>query len=302
MNCELDEMNKHQTYKGQCLCGKVAFELTSKELRLYQCHCYLCRRVSGSSSNSATLVAASEFNWLQGTEDISFYKTDSGFRSDFCKSCGSPLPNSIDDGKGYWIPVGLLGADNNISVIAHVFTDSKAAWHRIGGDAAHFSNMPSNPSLKDLIQKSDHPSEHDSELQIRQYVESDRTALIALWERAGLVVPWNNPDKDIDRKLQKDADLLLVGIVSDNLVATVMGGYDGHRGWINYLAVDPDNRREGLGEQLMLAVESRLRELGCAKINLQIRRSNTPVISFYEAIDYSEDDVVSYGKRLDPDL
>jgi GNAT superfamily N-acetyltransferase len=295
-------MNKQRTIKGQCLCGKVAFELSCDDLKLYQCYCSLCRRVSGSSSNSATLVLADDFSWSQGREGISLYTTDTGFRSDFCKSCGSPVPNSIDDGKGYWIPVGLLDTDNDTSVIAHVYTDSKAAWHKIGGEAPRFSSMPSTPSLKDLILNSDHSSDKPSKLQIRQYVESDRQALIAVWERCGLVVSWNNPEKDIDRKLRKDADLLLVGIIDDNLVATVMGGYDGHRGWINYLAVDPNHRREGLGEQLMLAVEDRLRELGCAKINLQIRRSNTAVISFYEAIDYSEDDVVSYGKRLDPDL
>jgi ribosomal protein S18 acetylase RimI-like enzyme len=295
-------MNNQQILKGQCLCGKVAFELTSNDLKLYQCHCSLCRRVSGSSSNSATLVSASDFNWLQGTDDISYFKTDSGFRSDFCKSCGSPVPNSIDDGDGYWIPVGLMDTDNNISVIAHVYTDSKSAWHMIGGDAPRYSSMPSNPTLKELVQESGHASDQESKFQIRQFVETDRKPLITLWEQCGLVVPRNNPSKDIDRKLQKDADLLLVGTIGDSLVATVMGGYDGHRGWINYLAVDPNHRRGRLAEQLMLAVEDRLRELGCAKINLQIRRSNTPVMSFYEAIDYREDDVVSYGKRLEPDL
>ena len=82
------------------------------------------------------------------------------------------------------------------------------------------------------------------------------------------------------------------------LVATVMAGYEGHRGWVNYLAVAADRRRRGFGRVLMDEAESRLRSLGCPKINLQIRRSNTGVVAFYRSIGYAEDDVVSMGKRL----
>jgi ribosomal protein S18 acetylase RimI-like enzyme len=77
-----------------------------------------------------------------------------------------------------------------------------------------------------------------------------------------------------------------------------MGGYEGHRGWINYLAVDPDRQSVGLGATLMEYAESKLRELGCVKINLQVRSSNEKVLGFYRAIGYLEDDVISMGKRL----
>ena len=140
-----------------------------------------------------------------------------------------------------------------------------------------------------------------SDVEIRAYRASDEEAVIALWQDCGLVVPWNDPHKDIQRKLRVQPDLFLVGRVGDRLVATVMAGYDGHRGWINYLAVTPDLRRSGIGRRMVEHVESRLRTVGCPKINLQVRTSNLDVVSFYEAIGYATDEVVSLGKRLEAD-
>ena len=137
-------------------------------------------------------------------------------------------------------------------------------------------------------------------LQIRPYHESDENAVVALWGKCGLVVPWNDPRKDILRKLTVQRDMFLVGLVDDKVVAAVMAGYEGHRGWINYLAVDPSCQKKGYGRLMMDAAEARLRKLGCPKINLQIRTSNTKVIAFYKALGYTVDDVVSMGKRLDP--
>jgi len=114
-------------------------------------------------------------------------------------------------------------------------------------------------------------------------------------------VPWNDPHKDIQRKLKVQSDLFLVALLETRLVATVMAGYDGHRGWINYLAVAVDLRRSGIGRRLMKEVEPRLKALGCPKINLQVRTSNTGVIAFYQSIGYAMDDVVSLGKRLEDD-
>ncbi|TGD72321.1 GNAT family acetyltransferase [Mangrovimicrobium sediminis] len=138
-------------------------------------------------------------------------------------------------------------------------------------------------------------------MNIRPFEEHDRTAVIDLWRSCGLVVPQNNPDKDIDRKLKVDRDLFLVGIEDGTIVGSVMGGYEGHRGWINYLAVHPDSRRKGYGEAIMRAIETRLREKGCPKINLQVRTSNLAVIAFYAAIGYGQDEVVGMGKRLEHD-
>jgi ribosomal protein S18 acetylase RimI-like enzyme len=142
---------------------------------------------------------------------------------------------------------------------------------------------------------------YDGRMEIRPYVESDEAAVIALWTEAGLVRPWNDPRKDIARKLRVQRDLFLVAVDEGAIVGAVMGGYDGHRGWVNYLAVSTVRRRERLGARLMSEVEARLRALGCPKMNLQVRRSNAAVVAFYAALGYGEDDVVSLGKRLERD-
>ena len=135
-------------------------------------------------------------------------------------------------------------------------------------------------------------------MEIRPYSESDEVDVIALWNRCGLLRPWNDPRKDIQRKLAVRPDLFLVGTIDGHVVATAMAGYEGHRGWINYLAVCPDHRRKGLGRAIMQEAERRLRESGCPKINLQVRTGNLQVIEFYKSIGFELDDVVSLGKRL----
>ena len=138
-------------------------------------------------------------------------------------------------------------------------------------------------------------------LEIRSYQESDQGAVVKLWQDCGLVMPWNDPAKDIQRKLRIQREMFLVGFLGTQLVGTVMVGFEGHRGWINYLAVHPRHMKEGLGRLLMEEAERLLRAAGCPKINLQIRDSNTDVIEFYKRIGYSIDDVVSMGKRLEED-
>ena len=138
-------------------------------------------------------------------------------------------------------------------------------------------------------------------MQIRPFEDADEDAVVALWSRAGLLRPWNDPHKDIARKRQVQRELFLVCEIDAELVASVMAGYDGHRGWINYLAVDPLFQRRGLGRALMEEVQHRLQSVGCSKINLQIRRENVEAIAFYERIGFSEDAVLSFGKRLERD-
>jgi ribosomal protein S18 acetylase RimI-like enzyme len=138
-------------------------------------------------------------------------------------------------------------------------------------------------------------------MRIRIYQAEDRSAVIALWKACGLLAPQNDPEKDIDRKTRCNPEGFLVGAVGGNIVATCMAGYDGHRGWINYLSVSPDHRRRGLGAQMLAAAETLLRKAGCPKINLQIRSTNTDALAFYAAIGFSKDDVVSMGKRLEVD-
>ncbi len=139
-------------------------------------------------------------------------------------------------------------------------------------------------------------------MEIRAFRIEDEPAVISLWERCGLVRAWNDPKKDIERKLRAGAELFLVGVVNDRVVATVMAGYEGHRGWINYLAVAPETQRTGLGREIMNEAERRLRAAGCPKINLQIRGDNYGAVDFYKALGYIPDDVVSMGKRLESDL
>lgn len=138
-------------------------------------------------------------------------------------------------------------------------------------------------------------------MHIRPYQEKDEVPVIKLWADCGLVVQWNNPHLDIDRKLKVQREMFLVGCSDGKIVATVMAGYEGHRGWINYLAVHPDYRGAGIGELIMEEAEKLLRETGCPKINLQVRSTNTGVIEFYKKIGYKIDDVISLGKRLVPD-
>ncbi len=139
------------------------------------------------------------------------------------------------------------------------------------------------------------------EMKIRKYQTEDQKMIIDLWERCGLVFAQNNPHKDIARKLKVNPEWFLVGELNGRIIATCMAGYEGHRGWINYLAVSPEYQRQGFARQIMNAAEALLRAAGCPKINLQVRSSNAAVIEFYKAIGFSLDDVVSMGKRLKPD-
>ena len=133
---------------------------------------------------------------------------------------------------------------------------------------------------------------------IKPYIPEYENAVIELWERCELTSPWNNPNVDIERKLKVNPEMFLVGMIDGKVAATVMGGYEGHRGWVNYLAVDPQYRRQGLGRQMMEAVEKKLLEKGCPKINIQIRVDNSEALAFYDKIGYKTDDVISMGKRL----
>lgn len=135
-------------------------------------------------------------------------------------------------------------------------------------------------------------------MEIRPFAVTDEATVIRLWERCELTRPWNDPRKDIRRKLAVRPDLFLVGVIGDEVVGSVMVGYEGHRGWINYLAVAPECRRQGLGRALMAEAERLLRREGCPKINLQVRTTNPAVLAFYQRLGYADDEVVSFGKRL----
>jgi ribosomal protein S18 acetylase RimI-like enzyme len=136
---------------------------------------------------------------------------------------------------------------------------------------------------------------------IRAFADADEDAVVALWTHCGLVRSWNDPHKDVARKKKLQRELFLVAEEAGRIVGSVMGGYDGHRGWVNYLAVAESHRKSGLGRALMAAVETRLRALGCPKINLQVREDNLQALAFYERIGFARDASLSLGKRLESD-
>ena len=137
----------------------------------------------------------------------------------------------------------------------------------------------------------------------RVFTPADTEAVVQLWSDCGLTRPWNDPHKDIARKLSVSPELFLIGTDGQGLLmATVMVGYDGHRGWINYLAVHPAHQRQGHASQLMQQAEQLLTERGCPKLNLQVRAGNEAVIALYESLGYTDDKTVSMGKRLIADI
>jgi ribosomal protein S18 acetylase RimI-like enzyme len=133
---------------------------------------------------------------------------------------------------------------------------------------------------------------------IKTYLPEYEKAVIELWHKCNLLRPWNNAKSDIVRKLKVNPELFLVGFINDKIVATVIGGYEGHRGWINYLAVEPVYQVKGFGKQIVETVERQIRALGCPKINIQIRTDNQVAVKFYESVGYKKDKVISMGKRL----
>jgi ribosomal protein S18 acetylase RimI-like enzyme len=136
---------------------------------------------------------------------------------------------------------------------------------------------------------------------VRSFDAADERAVLQLWDESGITRPWNDPVKDIRRKLLVQPELFLVGTYESELVATAMTGYDGHRGWIYYFAVAPVHRRRGFGRMIMADAEALLRARGCSKINLQVRTGNDDAIAFYRRIGFAIDDVIGMGKRLEQD-
>lgn len=136
-------------------------------------------------------------------------------------------------------------------------------------------------------------------LQVRSFAAADEPAVVALWSSAfGGDPPRNEPRAAIRRKLTVQPELLLVGELEGRVVGAVIAGFDGYRGWVHHLAVDPAFRRRGIGRALMGEAEARLRALGCPKLNLQVRASNAEVVAFYEHLGFVVEERASLGKIL----
>lgn len=135
-------------------------------------------------------------------------------------------------------------------------------------------------------------------MDIRIYRQDDFDEVLTLWERCDLLRPWNDPEMDIERKQNHSPELFLVAEVGGEVVGSVMGGYDGHRGSAYYLGVHPDYRGRGIANALINRLEKQLIARGCPKINLMVRAENDAVVSMYEKLDYEIQDALTLGKRL----
>jgi ribosomal protein S18 acetylase RimI-like enzyme len=136
-------------------------------------------------------------------------------------------------------------------------------------------------------------------MRIRPYKDDDEPAVVRLWlEALPDAAPHNDPATAIRKKLEVGGDLFFVAEIGTDVVGTVMGGYDGHRGWVYSVAVRATHRRRGVGSALVRHLEAALAERGCLKVNLQVRASNAGVVAFYEDLGYGVEERVSMGKRL----
>lgn len=122
--------------------------------------------------------------------------------------------------------------------------------------------------------------------------------MVDLWKKCNLVVPQNDPIRDIQKKVEFQPELFLIGLLDGKVISSIMVGYEGHRGWINYLAVTPEFQRRGYGRQLVQKGIDELRKMGCLKVNLQVRNTNVAVINFYKHLGFKDDNVTSLGLRL----
>jgi ribosomal protein S18 acetylase RimI-like enzyme len=136
-------------------------------------------------------------------------------------------------------------------------------------------------------------------LSIAPIADADVTAVIDLWQRCGLTRPWNDPAADIALARRGSNSTILIGRDGGAIVATAMVGHDGHRGWVYYVAVDPDRRTSGHGRAIMNAAEDWLRQAGIVKLQLMVRPDNTKVQAFYESLGCDEQARVIYAKWLD---
>jgi hypothetical protein len=136
---------------GKCLCERVRFQITGSVPNLYQCHCSLCRKQSGTASNAATFIHESNFSWLEGESQIAHYKKATGFTSDFCATCGCPVPNRLRDTDKYWVPAGLLEGAEKLRKVADICTASSIAWEPEFKAENQFADMPAFETLNKIL-------------------------------------------------------------------------------------------------------------------------------------------------------
>ena len=135
-------------------------------------------------------------------------------------------------------------------------------------------------------------------LEIITYKPEFQDAVVDLWKKCNLITPQNDPVEDIKKKTDFQPELFLIGLLIGKVIGSLMVGYEGHRGWINYLAVLPEYQKKGYGRKLVERAIEELTRLGCQKVNLQVRETNLYIIDFYKHLGFKDDHVTSLGKRL----
>ena len=130
--------------KGKCLCGQIEFKVTGDLPNLYQCHCGLCKKATGTAASSGLVVGLDNLEWISGTDQISSFTKENGFRTDFCSNCGSPVPNKMNVGEYMWIPAGVIEGSMDSKVGAHIFTANKASWEEEAPGCVALDNGPDN--------------------------------------------------------------------------------------------------------------------------------------------------------------
>jgi ribosomal protein S18 acetylase RimI-like enzyme len=142
------------------------------------------------------------------------------------------------------------------------------------------------------------PEQRSMQFYIVTYRPEFSDAVVDLWKKCNLVVPQNDPITDIQKKVEFQPELFFIGLLADKVVGSIMVGYEGHRGWINYLAVTPEFQGRGYGRQLVQRGIDELSKIGCTKVNLQVRDTNKTAIDFYKHLGFKDDRVTSLGLRL----
>lgn len=135
-------------------------------------------------------------------------------------------------------------------------------------------------------------------MEIRVFRQEDFEEVIIFWERCDLLRSWNDSEMDIERKMNYDVSLFLVVEVNGDVVGTVMGGYDGYRGFVYYFGVYLEFRGRGIVNALFNRLEKKLIVRGCSKIQINVSEDNDMVFGMYERLGYEYVDVLSLGKRL----
>jgi hypothetical protein len=130
--------------KGKCLCGQIEFQVIGKFSNLYQCHCSICQKATGTACSSGLITDIGNVRWISGLDKVSSFTKENGFRSDFCRICGSPVPNKMNIGEYMWIPAGLLQGPVNAEIVAHIHTESKPSWEKNAKHCKIFSGGPDN--------------------------------------------------------------------------------------------------------------------------------------------------------------